>query len=78
VTVSKELAAHEAWVRDNAAYYSAVIFRGRGQFYRKEAPTLEGIRALAREMLVEVGGLRPAGIYAVRDAYEVHVENVIP
>jgi hypothetical protein len=72
------LEAHTANVIANADYFSAVVFRGRGRFERKEGKTLEEARELARALLREVGGQRPAGIYAVKDVYEVHVENVNP
>jgi len=71
----KTLAEHEAWVKANAEYFTAVVFRGRGRYDRQERSSLELAREAARAMLPTANG-RPVGIYAVQGVYEAHVENI--
>lgn len=68
------LAEYDAWIREKPDYYTAVVFKGRGRFERKEANTLAEAREHARSLAK--GSQRPSGIYAVRENQQSHIENV--
>lgn len=68
------LAEYDAWIREKPDYYTAVVFKGRGRFERAESQTLEGIRLAAKNLVSR--STRPAGIYAVRENQQSHIENV--
>lgn len=68
------LEAWDSWIREKADYYTVVVFRGRGMFDRRECKSLEQARGIAKQMAST--STRPAGIYAIRDNHQSHIENV--
>jgi hypothetical protein len=67
------LQLHEARVIREAVAFRAIAFRGRGEYVRRDAPTLDEARRVAGEIKTD----RPVGVYAVdADGRSTHVENV--
>ncbi len=67
---------YDALQVERAAYFTAVLFIGRGQYERREASSLEGARSLARTELAPLSdyGQRPL-IYAVSpEGLTIHIE----
>jgi hypothetical protein len=67
---------HEAAVQANPDYYTAIAMLGSGRRERREAPTLNAIRAVAVALYRETG--RGILIYAVKGCHQSHVENYDP
>lgn len=62
---------HETYCIENAAYFTAVRWKTRGNVLRIECPTLEDARAKAAEY-----GDRRTMIYAVTSlGHSAHIEN---
>lgn len=68
----KTLAEHESWIKERPDFYTAIAFRGRGQYDRREAGTLAEATAAAGGMVQD----RPVLVYAVRDRRQALVESV--
>lgn len=62
-SMAQPRASYDAQQIARAAYFTAVLFQGRGRYDRREAATLPEIRAIAGGMSDEFG--RRAMIYAV-------------
>lgn len=67
---------HEAWVRENAEYFSVFLFRGK---QRAETRTLEEAIALADKALSgQDATVNPAMIYAIKEIHAVMVGTYHP
>jgi hypothetical protein len=59
---ASKMSSYERDVVEAPDYYTAIAFRGRNQFERREAPDMEATLAAAAEIYED----RPIAIYAVR------------
>ena len=68
--------AHEAWIRDNADYFTVFLFRGR---HRYETKTLDEAKEIAAKVLTgHERNTQPAMIYAVKEIHSVMVGTYHP
>lgn len=73
---SKSIDEYESYVIDNADYYTATRWLGGRNFEVNKCKTLALARRKARSLAKKHN--RIIMVYAVRDAYTAHVENVDP
>lgn len=67
---------HEAWIRDNADYFSVFLFRGR---QRADAKTLnEALELAAKALEGQERNTQPAMIYAIKEIHSTMVGSYHP
>lgn len=67
---------HEAWIRENADYFTVFLFRGR---QRHEAKTLDEAKEIAvKTMIGSERNTQPAMIYAVKEIHSVLMATYHP
>lgn len=67
---------HDAWIRDNADYFTVFLFRGRQRY---ETKTLDEAKEIAAKALVgHERNTQPAMIYAVKEIHSAMVGSYHP